>query len=201
MIDRRAFLASTAAILAAGPLRAAPVPVDRLSAYFNAIETAEARFLQLNDDGTQSTGTLYLHRPGRARFEYDPPGQALVIAGAGAVAIFDGRSNAAAPEQYPLKQTPLWLILERNVNLAGKDMVVGHFEASGSTILALQDPEAPENGRIELVFKPNPTRLAGWVVVDGGGSRTQVVLDELKTGMSLSARLFSITQEVNSHSR
>lgn len=203
VMQRRLFIATAGAALvaAATPASAKPIPIDALSDYFNAIETAEARFTQVNDDGTKSTGRLYIRRPGRARFEYDPPEQALVMAGANQVAIFDGRSNSAEPEQYPLKQTPLWLILESRVDLSGKDMVVGHFEAKGSTILALQDPDAPENGRIELVFRPGPVRLAGWVVVDGGGSRTQVVLGDLALGGDLPARLFSITQEMAARGR
>jgi outer membrane lipoprotein-sorting protein len=201
-MHRRTFLAALpAAVAAATATRAAPIPLQQLSAYFNAIETAKARFTQSNDDGTQSTGTLYLHRPGRARFEYDPPETALVLAGAGTVAIFDGRSNEVRPEQYPLKRTPLSLILARQVDLARGTMVVGHFEASNSTILALQDPEAPENGKIELVFKDGPTRLAGWIVTDGGGSRTQVVLSDFETGMSFPPSLFSVTRETEKRNR
>jgi len=63
-----------------------------------------------------STGQIYIKRPGRIRFEYNAPDNSLMIAGGGQVAIFDPRSNTR-PDRYPLNQTPLSIILERNVDL------------------------------------------------------------------------------------
>lgn len=199
---RRDLLTSAAcfAALAVGPVRA-EVPLSQLSSYFNGISTLEARFQQINSDGTRSDGTLYMRRPGRARFEYDPPEQSLVMAGGGKVAIFDGRSNAVSPEQYPLKRTPLWLVLERNVDLDRRDMVIDHFGDDARTTLVAQDPDAPENGRVELVFQNEPLTLAGWNVIDASGAKTTVQLTQIKLGVTLSARLFNIVQEQQSRER
>ncbi|MDU8943801.1 LolA family protein [Ovoidimarina sediminis] len=199
-MDRRLFLAGTVASFLATPAFA-EVPLETLSEYFNAIRTLEARFTQLNADGSRSTGTLYMRRPGRARFEYDPPEESLVMAGGGQVAIFDGRSNAGFPEQYPLKRTPLYVILERNVDLENQRMVVGHRGDANRTILTAQDPDAPENGQVELVFQNEPLSLAGWTVIDAMGQPTQVRLDEIRLGGTLSAVLFNITHEVESRKR
>ena len=78
--------------------------------------TARGEFTQINADQTISTGTIYIKRPGRIRFEYNPPEQTLVMAGGSQVAIFDGKS-ANNPDQYPLRRTPLNLLLERKVGL------------------------------------------------------------------------------------
>lgn len=43
-----------------------------------------------------------------------------------------------------------------------------------------------------MVFTANPTELRQWVITDGGGSRTTVVLGEMKTGVSIPSRLFDI---------
>ncbi len=186
--------------LAGIPARA-QVPLEQLSTYFNGIRTLEASFSQTNADGSNSTGTLYMRRPGRARFEYDPPDRSLVMAGGGQLAIFDGRSNASAPEQYPLKRTPLYVILERNVDLDRRDMVVDHFGDAKTTTLVAQDPDAPENGRVDLIFQNEPLTLSGWIVTDGGGNRTRVQLRQIRLGGSLSARLFNIVQEQESRQR
>lgn len=188
------------AAMAAWPARA-EIPLGQLSAYFNGISTLEARFRQTNSDGSRSEGTLYMRRPGRARFEYDPPEKSLVMAGGGQVAIFDGRSNSVAPEQYPLKRTPLWLVLERNVDLDRRDMIVDHFGDDARTTLVAQDPDAPENGKVELVFQNEPLTLAGWNVIDGSGSKTSVQLTQIKLGGALSARLFNIVQEQQARQR
>lgn len=197
-MHRRTFIAAGLSFALASQARAQAVPLAQISSYFNGFETAQARFVQQNDDGSQSSGTLYIRRPGRARFEYDPPEKSLVMAGGGQVAIFDGRSNSSRPEQYPLRRTPLNLILERQVNLGARDLVVGHFGDATSTTVVAQDPKAPENGQIEMVFANAPLRLAGWTIVDGGGARTRVVLSELQTGIRLPARLFNIVQEQQS---
>ncbi len=165
------------------------LPLSDISSYLNAITTARATFRQINDDGTISTGRLYLRRPGRMRFEYDPPDSGAVVARAGAVLIHDPKSDQP-PETYPLKRTPLSIILAKKVDLGRARMVVAHEFDGQSTIVVAQDPENPEYGQIEMYFTDNPVRLTGWVIHDGNGGRTRVELGELETGMTLSDTLF-----------
>ncbi|MGV6811489.1 MAG: LolA family protein [Brevirhabdus sp.] len=190
----RVSLLVCATILAPAMAAAEKIPLNDLSKYLNGLKIAQAKFTQINSDGSLSTGTLYLRRPGRARFEYDPPNNALVIAGGGQVAIFDPKSNQP-PEQYPLKKTPLNLILERNVNLGRSGMLVGHAEDGPTTIIAAQDPEHPDYGRIDLVFTGNPVELRKWIITDEAGTQTTVILNGLEELNSVSARLFNITYE------
>jgi outer membrane lipoprotein-sorting protein len=198
MTRRRLMLAgaATAAILAAPARAQAQLSLQAISAYLNGIGSAEATFRQTNADGTRSTGRLYIRRPGRIRFEYDPPERALVVAGGGMVAIFDGRSNQRA-EQYPIRRTPLHLILADRVDLTRARMVIAHdFDGTATTVTA-QDPERPQEGRIQLVFRDGPVRLTGWVITDSAGYRTTTELGELRTGVTLSPFLFDITYEEN----
>jgi outer membrane lipoprotein-sorting protein len=193
-LARRTFIAGLAA-LAARPARAADMlSLDQISDYLNSFTSAQATFRQINADGSVSTGRLFLKRPGRARFEYDPPNDALVLAGGGQVAIYDNRVSAR-PEQYPLKRTPLNLILERKVDLSRRSMVVGHSGNATNTSVVAQDPEHPEYGYIELTFQNAPVRLAKWTIDNGAGQQTVVELSKLETGVDLGARMFNIVQE------
>lgn len=180
--------------LAAMPAMAAKIPLADISAYLNNLSTAKAEFTQVNADGTISTGTLYIKRPGRVRFEYNPPEKSLVIAGSGSVAIFDGKSNDTA-EQYPLVRTPLSIILARNVDLGRAKMVVSHTEDGNTTKVRAQDPEHPEYGSIDLIFTANPVELRQWVVNDDAGSGTTVILGEMAKGAALNNALFDIDAE------
>ena len=176
-------IALVAALILCAPAAwaAEKLSLSELSAYLNALTTAEASFTQINDDGTLSTGKLYIHRPGRMRFEYDGENGATVVAGAGSVVIHDPKSNQP-PETYPLKRTPLSIILAKTVDLGQADMVVGHQFDGTTTILQAQDPENPEYGGLELMFTDDPVELRKWVVHDSAGGRTTVVLGALETG-------------------
>ena len=194
-MDRRSLLLAPLALVAlALPAAAQPIPLAELSRYFNGFTTAEAQFTQVNPDGTLSTGRLFIRRPGRMRFEYDPPEAALVIAAGGNVAIFDPRSNAG-PNQYPLSRTPLNLILAPQVDLTRARMVVAHRTEGPTTVVVAQDPNNPEYGTLQLVFSATPTELRQWRVTDDTGRETTVILGELITGGSLAPRLFDITAE------
>lgn len=182
------------------PALADKIPLAQLSGYLNGLTTAQSEFTQINGDGSISTGTFYIKRPGRARFEYNPPDANLVMAGGGQVAIFDSKSDAP-PEQYPLARTPLNLILARNVDLGRAKMVVGHTSDATTTAVTAQDPEHPEYGTIKMVFTGNPVELRQWVITDDSGSQTTVILGDLKKGGDLRASLFSITAETNKRMR
>ncbi|KQB15408.1 outer membrane lipoprotein carrier protein LolA [Rhodobacter capsulatus] len=177
----------------AAPAWAEKIPLAQLSAYLNGLTTAEAAFTQVNADGSKSTGKLYLKRPGRMRFEYTDD-KTLVLASGGQVAIFDPKSNQIA-EQYPLKRTPLNLILADRIDLAQARMVVGHEAEGANTAVVAQDPQNPEYGTIRLVFSANPVTLRRWVITDDAGAKTVVILDQLKPGVDPGSLMFSIVAE------
>lgn len=184
-------LAPVLALALAAPVAAEKLSLGAVSKYLNGMQTAKGAFTQINSDGTISTGTIYIKRPGRIRFEYNPPEKTLVLASANTVAIYDPKSNVAA-ETYPLRRTPLSIILARNVDLTRARMVTGHSYDGTATTIKAQDPEHPEYGNIELKFTGSPVELRQWIINSNDGSRTTVVLGELTKGGSIPNRLFDI---------
>ena len=182
-------------LLLAAPASGQTISLDALSSYLNAMTTAESAFIQITDDGSQSTGRMYIKRPGRIRFEYDPPELALVIVGGGQVAVFDPKANAE-PTRFPLIHTPLSLVLERTVDLARRDMVVTHKSEGPITFIVLQDPDRPEYGSIQLMFTDNPVQLSQWIVDDNSGSQTQIILGDWVQGQEIPNILFNIQAEM-----
>jgi len=185
------FLAPVLALALAAPAAAEKLSLNALSQYLNAMKTAKGAFTQINDDGTISTGTIYIKRPGKIRFEYNPPEETLVLASANTVAIFDPKTNQG-PESYPLAKTPLSIILARTVDLASANMVTGHSFDGTATVITAQDPAHPEYGNIQLKFTGSPVELRQWIINDDGGSSTTVVLGELAKGGALPNALFDI---------
>ena len=187
-------LAPVLALAMAFPAMAEKIPLNEISRYLNSLKTAQAEFTQVNGDGSISTGTVFIHRPNRVRFEYKGD-KTLVLASAGQVAVFDGKSRSG-PQQYPLSKTPLSLILAPNVNLGQARMVTGYAEKKNTTVVTAQDPQHPEYGNIQMVFSANPTQLRHWVVTDDAGTRTTVILGDMKTGVSFPPSKFAIESEL-----
>jgi outer membrane lipoprotein-sorting protein len=161
------------------PAQAEKLSLSQISKYLNDMKTVQGSFTQINGDGTISTGTLAIKRPGKVRFDYNPPERALVLASAGAVYIVD-RKLGGQPETYPLSKTPLSLILAKKVNLGQAGMVKGHRYDGTATIVTAQDPKRPEYGSIEMKFTGSPVELRQWVIKDGDGGVTTVVLGGLE---------------------
>lgn len=196
MMKRRSFMAMAAAVaLTAAPAAAQQLSLGEVSQYLNGLQTAQGGFTQINADGTLSTGQIYIKRPGRIRFEYNAPDNSLVMAGGGQVAIFDPRSNNG-PDRYPLNQTPLKIILERNVNLDQARMVTGHTSDGTTTTITAQDPDNPQYGNIQMVFTGAPVELRQWIVTDDVGSQTTVILNDMTRGGSIGDIKFNILNEM-----
>ena len=178
----------------AKPFFAEKIPLGNLNNYINGLSTVKANFEQTNSDGSIDTGILYIKRPGKMRLEYAAPSNALVIAGAGNVAIFDDKTKNG-PIQFPLKQTPLKLLLLENVNLVDNNIISKHSMNGQNTHIIVQDPERLTQGKIEIVFSNNPINLLGWIITNQSNQNTKIVLNELKEKIKIPSYLFSIIAE------
>ena len=187
-------LAPAFALVFALPAAAEKISLNEISRYLNGLKTVVADFTQVNADGSVTPGRVFVHRPGRVRFEYKGD-STLVLASGGQVAVFDRKSNTGA-QQYPLSRTPLNIILADNVNLGRNGSVIGHSERKNTTVVTAQDPQHPEYGNIQMVFTANPTELRQWVVTDDTGKKTTVILGEMQKGVQIPPSRFSITSEV-----
>ena len=196
MTKRIIYIIFAAALaLYAGAVSAQPLTLAQISGYLNQLETAQGGFTQINQDGTLSTGQIYIKRPGRIRFEYNPPAESMVIAGGVQVAVLDPRSNTG-PDQYPLSRTPLSIILAQDVDLERARMVTNVVSDEVSTTVTAQDPDNPNYGSIQMVFTASPIELRQWIVTDDLGTETTVILNDLVSGGSINDILFNIQQEI-----
>jgi outer membrane lipoprotein-sorting protein len=164
--------------------------VDKATAYIQTLGSAKGRFVQTDARGTQTQGTFYLQRPGKARFAYDGPAGLLVVSNGSAVNIFDSRLKTF--ESYPLSRTPLTLLLAREVRLdRGVRITDVRKLADGFTINAV-DAKRQTLGRIALDFSNAPA-LTGWTVTDVKGGQTRVRLVDFEKTSGLDPKLFVLT--------
>ena len=162
--------------------------VQRATAYLSGLKSAQAKFTQADPRGAITTGTFSLQRPGRARFAYDPPAELTVVADGTDVNVADAKLKTF--DHYPLKQTPLQLLLGARVKLGEAVNVAAVTRSGAGFSLTLREARNAAQGSLTLDFNSSPISLAGWAVVDATGQRTSVKLSGLRTGITLAPSLF-----------
>ena len=138
-------------IASASSTRADPYSLENLSKYLANLKFLKANFLQINADGSESSGSILMKRPGRMRFEYDKPDNTLVLVSAGALAIFDPKGDQK-PMTYPVRNNPISLLLNSEIDLINSGIVSNYMEASEEAVLIIRDPNTPVSGSVELLF-------------------------------------------------
>jgi len=197
--SRRTLIAAGlgAVLLGAGAARAdAPLSpedkalVDKAAAYLQSLGEMKGRFEQIDYRGGVSHGDIYLKRPGRARFAYDPPYSLLVVSDGTSVMVNDPRLKAV--NRYLLAMTPLSILLAKQVRLDRGVVVtrVDHF--SDGFAIAARDAHHRGQGGITLTFGDNPTALREWKMTDAQGRVTDVRLTAFEPASGLDSNLFSI---------
>ncbi|MBX6374967.1 MAG: outer membrane lipoprotein carrier protein LolA [Acetobacteraceae bacterium] len=162
--------------------------IARVEAYLNRLTTLRARFLQIAQNGATAEGTAWIWRPGRMRFEYDPPEPLLLVASHGQFLLYD--RELRQPSTVPVSQTPLAFLLRENLRLSG-DITVTRVERGGGFLrVTLYRTAAPAEGRLTLVFQDDPVELRQWAVVDAQGHVTRVSLSRIETGVRIAPRIF-----------
>ena len=166
-----------------------------LSNYFNRLDTFQASFRQFADDGSVASGILFIKKPGRLRIDYDKPEDLLILASGGQLAIFDPKGDPE-PTSFPLRITPLALILAKQLTLVDSSNILSHEYVNGETSLSLFDPEHPERGHIKLIFSGNTPILDRWVMHDESGSITLMSIEQYRENISLNEMQFNIQLEI-----
>ncbi len=166
--------------------------IARIEAYLDTLRALRGRFLQIAPNGGTSEGNAWLARPGRMRFEYDPPAPFLLVAGHGVVMFYDKKLQQVS--SFPTGSTPLGILLADKVRLTGSDVTVTGIERQPGLIqVSLVRTGSPGDGSLTLVFADQPLSLRQWAVVDAQRQETRVSLFNIQLGGSFDDKLFDVT--------
>jgi outer membrane lipoprotein-sorting protein len=192
---RRTLLAAAPALflptlaLAQGKLSAEDgALVQQASDYLNGLTKAKGRFTQTSPRGAVTRGSVFISRPGKARFAYDPPSNLLVVSDGYNVSVYDQRLKTF--DRYPLGTTPLSLLLRKSIRLTDAVVITGVRRFTDGFAIAAKDGSRKAEGQIVLSFSANPVALRQWELADAQGAVTRVTLDSLEPVSSLDAGLF-----------
>lgn len=162
--------------------------VAQIQAYLNNLLTLKCRFLQIAPNGAVSTGTAWLERPGKMRFQYDPPDQQLLVAGHGLFVYHNPATHQTT--NLPLSSTPLGLLLKDHLTLSGEVTVTNVTNELGLIRVTLVRTKNPAAGSLTLIFSQHPLTLKQWIVRDAQDQETRVSLYNVEFGGQFSPKLF-----------
>lgn len=175
------------------PASTQPELVGHINAYLNSIRIMSGTFTQLGPDGSRSTGKFYISKPGRLRFQYDPPSQVELIADGRSVAVRDRKLNTQ--DLYLIGQTPLRFLLQDTIDLLQDPNVVGVSVDPDLVSVTLQEEQAIGGAaQIVLMFSATDYSLKQWSITDAQGFQTAVAIFDINTVDTPPDRLFYIDE-------
>lgn len=192
-----ALLISVSALLAAGPASAQGQTAGQTAGqpgaaeaekYINSIRTLKARFVQSNPNGSVVQGTLYVRRPGRMRFEYDPPSQLKIVADGSQVTMWDIANRDFG--QWPIGWTAASFLVKEPLSLSGDLQVEKTERSDGMLHLTMSQAKKPQEGKVVIRLGENPMVLRGWTIIDNRGNHVNVSLVDVQSGVQLADSLF-----------
>jgi outer membrane lipoprotein-sorting protein len=161
--------------------------LQRVALYLNSIRTMYARFQQVSGGSGTVTGQLWMARPGRMRFEYDPPSPILLLADTFYVYYVD--KQLVEMSKVGLKSTPAWLLLRDPVTFT--DLIVTRFERGANSLrIGVVEKAQPDDGSLTMVFSDRPLALRQWSIVDQQRKTITVSLYDEQFGIALDPKLF-----------
>jgi outer membrane lipoprotein-sorting protein len=138
-----------------------------------------------------------VQRPGKLRFDYNPPSQLEVISDGSNVAVIDKR----VPQQdvYGIGQTPLKFLVAERIDVARDTKVLSVKRDKDEVILEIEDKNTiAGTSRIRIHFNGDTFMLRRWTVTDPQGVPTTVQLANLSTQQRPDRGLFVINYQFNS---
>lgn len=196
---KRLALAATAALIFVSPAFAAldaakQAELKRITDYWNSIKTVEGQFNQVDDKGRGATGAFFIKKPGRFRFDYNPPEQLTVVADGYTVAVEDRKLETQ--DRYPLVETPLSILVDENITLQRPDLEVMDVEKKdGAVRIRMKSLKEDAQGELLLAFNDTDLTLQYWVVRDPQGTTVTVRVGDVKLQGDISSDKFFIRQK------
>ena len=165
--------------------------IERINNYLSSMHTLEGQFVQVGPDGSRSQGEFYISKPGKVRFEYDPPSTIELIADGSSVVVRD--TKLATQDVYPLSQTPLRFLLSDHVDLT-KDAGLVAVYADDVFVTAVVEEKngLVGNSRLMIMFSAKDMQLKQWTVTDPQGYDTTVAVYNLDTTKTPNPAMFKI---------
>jgi outer membrane lipoprotein-sorting protein len=163
----------------------------KVSNYLSSLQTLVGNFVQVGPDGSKTKGDFIIQKPGKVRFEYDPPTPIEIIADGSSLAVRD--RNLTTQDIYPLSQTPLRFLLSDRIDLLKDTNVVNVTSDDLFVTVTIEEKQALiGTSRLMLMVGAKDGQLKQWTVTDPQGYDTTVAVYNLDSTKKVDPGLFKI---------
>jgi outer membrane lipoprotein-sorting protein len=164
---------------------------DKVSAYLSSVRQLQGKFVQVGPDGSKSEGEFFLQKPGKVRFDYNPPSPIEMIADGQSVVVRDRK--LATQDLYPLSQTPLRFLLADRIDLMRDTNLVGVYADDVFVTVVIEERQIiAGTHRVMMMFGAQDYQLRQWTVTDPQGYDTTVAVYNLDTRSQADPNMFRI---------
>ena len=165
--------------------------VERVSAVLSSMRTLVGDFVQVGPDGSKSEGEFYMQKPGRVRFDYNPPNPIELIADGSSIVVRDRK--LATQDLYPLSQTPLRFLLADRIDLMRDTNLIGVYSDDVFITVVIEERQIlGGTHRLLLMFGAQDFQLRQWTVTDPQGYDTTIAVYNLDPTKRPDPNLFRI---------
>jgi outer membrane lipoprotein-sorting protein len=165
--------------------------VDKVSAYLSSIQNLSGQFVQVGPDGRRAEGQFFIQKPGKVRFDYDPPAKIDIIADGQSMVVRD--RSLGTQDVYPLSQTPLRFLLSNNVDLVrDTNLTALYTDNVFVTVVVEENNPIIGKSRLMVMFSAKDLQLKQWTVTDPQGYDTTVAVYNLDTMRKPDPAMFRI---------
>ena len=158
--------------------------------YLSGLTTIVADFTQIAPSGNLVSGKFYLERPGKMRWQYDPPTPVLMLADGNFLIFYDYELDQVS--HIPLQDTLAGFLARKTIAFGGDVEVTNIEQGPGSLRVSVMQTAKPDDGELTLEFATQPLQLRNMVVVDSVGQKTTVSLNNARYGLELDEELFRL---------
>lgn len=163
----------------------------KVSAYLSSLNSLTGNFVQIGPDGGRTTGDFYIQKPGKIRFEYDPPTPIELVADGSSVIVRDRK--LATQDLYPLSQTPLRYLLSERIDLLRDTNVIGVTADDVFVTVVIEEKQAlVGTSKLMMMVGAKDFQLKQWTVTDPQGYDTTVAVYNLDATKKVDPGLFKI---------
>ena len=172
--------------------------ISKIENFLNSITTLKSNFLQTASTGERSGGVLFLDRPGKMRVQYAEPSPILLVSDGSYVIYVE--KNLEHISYFPIAQTPLRVLIEKDVDLQAWYKIKDIKRGPGTLRLTLILKDDLSLGSIQLLFSERPMQLRQWTIRDQQGIEVRVSLMDMQRGARFAPKLFEVDPNLFSSS-